>query len=242
MSGEGRAGLRLTSDVLIFTSRQSALKLLLIRRGEAPEAGRWSLPSGEIGVEETAEEAAVRALKEQTGLTDVYLEQLYTFSDLSRWPGGRAVAVGYLAFVPLSRIQALPTGEDMALFEVRRDGRQGCLLVGEGTDGPVLSPSQLAFDHGHMVRTALRRMAGKLEYTDIGFEFLEDKGRFTLSELRDIYSAVSGREYDLANFRRFIKNRYEGPGRIEPTGEKARRRGTPAMIYRMKEEAPWSGY
>ena len=242
MNGEGRAGLRVTSDALIFTSEQGALKLLLIRREEAPDRGRWSLPSGEVGVDETAEEAAVRALEECAGLKNVYLEQLYTFSDLHRYPGGRAIAVGYLAIAPLSRIRALPFREGARLFQVRSDPAEGFALAPEGADGPALRPRQLAFDHGYMVGTALRRMAGKLEYTDIGFEFLEDKGRFTLSELRDIYSAVSGREYDLANFRRFIKNRYEVPGRIEPTGERVRRRGAPAMIYRMKEEAPWSGF
>jgi 8-oxo-dGTP diphosphatase len=200
-------------DVLVFTTEKTALKILLVRRSGMPFQGRWSLPGTFIRMEETAEQAAERALSDKTGAERIFLEQLYTFTALDRDPRMRIISVAYMAMVPACRL-FFKAGSDKGqamLFDVVRGREEGILLV----SGDIsLLLSDLAFDHGKILETALERMAGKIEYTDIGYEFLEDKDRFTLSELRNIYDAVTGKTYDIGNFRRFIKNRYIVPGKI----------------------------
>ena len=222
------------ADVLAFTTEGTRLQLLLIRRHSHPYLGRWALPGGFIGMKESAEEAAIREFREKTGISGIYMEQLYTFSGVRRDPRMRIISVAYLAMAAKERL--LPAldreGTEAGLFTVQADDARGFVLTPDEGDGAPVFPEELAFDHAEIIATALNRMAGKLEYTDIGFEFLADKGRFTLSELYDIYTAVSGRQYDLPNFRRFIKKRYEEAGRIEPTGERQKKRGTPAALYR----------
>lgn len=222
-------------DVLVFTTEKTVLKILLVRRGEMPFQGRWSLPGTFIRMEETAEQAAGRALRDKTGAGPVFLEQLYTFTALDRDPRMRIISVAYMAMLPGSRLSfKAGSGKGQALlFDVARR-EEGILLV----SGDIsLRLSDLAFDHGKILETALERMAGKIEYTDIGYEFLEDKDRFTLSELRNIYDAVAGKTYDIGNFRRFIKNRYIVPGKIvnnheEWKEEEKRKVGRPGVTYR----------
>ena len=232
------------ADVLAFTADRGTLKLLLVRRARPPFAGRWAIPGGFIGAEESAEAAARRAFLEKTGLSDIYMEQLYTFSAQGRDPRRRVISVANLALAPASRLRAAVKARpgSLMLFTVARAGEGGFSLVPEGAGLAPVSPEALAFDHGDIIRAAIGRMAGKLEYSDIGFQCLEDTARFTLPELCEVYAAMAGREYDLPNFRRFIKKRYEETGRIAPTGEKLKKRGAPAAVYRWKEEGPWSGY
>lgn len=223
-------------DVLVFTTEKTALKILLVRRSGMPFQGRWSLPGTFIRMEETAEQAAERALSDKTGAERIFLEQLYTFTALDRDPRMRIISVAYMAMVPACRL-FFKAGSDKGqamLFDVVRGREEGILLV----SGDIsLSLSDLAFDHGKILETALERMAGKIEYTDIGYEFLEDKDRFTLSELRNIYDAVTGKSYDIGNFRRFIKNRYIVPGKIvnnheEWKEDEKRKVGRPGVTYR----------
>ena len=230
------------ADVLAFTAEKGRLKLMLVRRAAPPYEGRWAIPGGSIGIGESAEAAASRAFGERTGIDAIYMEQLYTFSAPRRDPRRRTISVAYLALAPKSRLRAAAQArpETVGLFDVL-PGEAGAFLLQPEDGGPGVAPEALAFDHAEIIRTALSRMAGKLEYTDIGFECLEDKGRFTLSELCEVYAAIAGKAYDFPNFRRFIKKRYEETGRIAPTGERLRKRGTPAVLYRWKEDGPWSG-
>src|SRR3990170_417036 len=89
-----------TVDVVIFTLRHDDLQVLLVKRKIAPYAGRWAIPGGFIRMDETLEAAARRELAEETGVRDVYLEQLYTFGDPKRDPRGRVITVAYFALVP----------------------------------------------------------------------------------------------------------------------------------------------
>ena len=102
-----------TVDVVVFTVRAEALQVLLVQRGTAPFKDRWALPGGFIRDEEPLERAALRELDEETGVRDVYLEQLYTFGHPDRDPRGRVITVAYYALIASDR-QTLAAGTDAA--------------------------------------------------------------------------------------------------------------------------------
>ena len=109
--------------------------------------------------------------------------------------------------------------------------------VAFGEDGTVLISSDLAFDHGRIIETGVTRLRGKIDYTEVGFHFLNDRNAFSLGELQTVFEAVLEEKQDSSNFRRDIRKRYEEKGRIELTDrENGKRRGRPAQLYRLKEE------
>ncbi|MES2570830.1 MAG: NUDIX domain-containing protein [Verrucomicrobiota bacterium] len=175
----------LTVDCVVFGFDESELKVLLIRRGIAPFLDKWALPGGFVRVEETVDEAARRELSEETGLKNVFLEQLYTFGAVDRDPRERVVSVAYFALVKLDEHPA-----------------KGASDASDAGWFPVSSPPSLAFDHATILKTALLRLRGKVRYEPIGFELLPKK--FTLSQLQHLYEAVLQMEVDKRNFRKKI--------------------------------------
>jgi len=175
----------LTVDCVVFGLDAQDLKVLLIRRDLPPFEGRWALPGGFVRMDETVDDAARRELREETGLKDVYLEQLYTFGDVVRDPRGRVVSVAYYALVNLAdhRVQAATDARDAAWFAA--------------SDVP-----KLAFDHDRILAAASQRLKGKVRYQPIGFELLPPK--FTLSQLQRLYETVLERPLDKRNFRKKI--------------------------------------
>lgn len=223
-----------TVDLLPLTVAEGELRILLSRRPEAPCAGRWALFGKSVGAAQTAEDAARSLLSEMLPLEDVYLEQLYTFSELDRDPRGRVITIAHLAVLPWKRLQKALPREGLELFRLHMRSGQLC-LTGEG--GESLERDDLAFDHGRIVETGLLRLQGKLQYTDIGFYFLNDTESFTLGELQTVYEAVQGHPLDSGNFRRSMQSRYIDSGRMEgtaPAKSGSRRRGRPAVRYRLK--------
>ena len=175
----------LTVDCVVFGLDEGDLKVLLIERAFPPFEGRWALPGGFVRLDETLDEAAVRELAEETGITRVFLEQLYTFGAVRRDPRGRVVSVAYYALVNLAdhSVQAATDARDAAWFSV--------------SDTP-----SLAFDHDEILAAALERLKGKVRYQPIGFELLPPK--FTLSQLQRLYETVLERQLDKRNFRKKI--------------------------------------
>jgi 8-oxo-dGTP diphosphatase len=175
----------LTVDSVVFGFDEGDLKILLIQRDIEPFMGKWALPGGFVRVDETLEDAARRELAEETGLKDIFLEQLYTFSALNRDPRERVVSVAYYALVTLAGkwLHATTDARSAAWFPVRK-----------------MPP--LAFDHAYILEAAKARLKGKLRYEPIGFELLPRK--FTLSELQHLYEAVLEEELDKRNFRKKI--------------------------------------
>ena len=175
----------LTVDCVVFGLDEEDLKVLLIRRDLKPFAGKWALPGGFVKMDETLDAAARRELKEETGVEDARLEQLYTFGALHRDPRDRVVTVAYYALIPSGRV--LKSGSDASAAEWR-----------DTDDLP-----KLAFDHDKIVAYALERLRNKLEYTTAGFKLLPEQ--FTLSELQAVYEAILGKKLDKRNFRKKLE-------------------------------------
>ncbi len=175
----------LTVDCVVFGIDESDLKILLIQRDLPPFEGRWALPGGFVHVDEPIEDAARRELAEETGLSNVFLEQLYTFGGVDRDPRERVVTVAWFALVNLHDHEV----------KAATDAREaGWFSAAEADD--------LAFDHDEIVQVALNRLSGKVKYQPIGFELLPEK--FTLSQLQHIYEVVLETRLDKRNFRRKV--------------------------------------
>ena len=174
----------LTVDAVVFGLDDEDLKVLLIRRDLEPFQGKWALPGGFVRVEESLEEAVRRELQEETGITQVFLEQLYTFGAVGRDPRERVVTVAYYALVKLSdhSIKAATDARDAAWFA-------------------VAEARGLAFDHDRILAAALERLKGKVRYQPIGFELLPPQ--FTLS-LQRLYETILETRLDKRNFRKKI--------------------------------------
>lgn len=233
--------LYVTVDMLFMTVRDGRLNLLLSRRKDAPYAGRWALPGRFVGQDESAETTVRKLLQELLPVKDAFLEQLYTFSDVNRDPRGRVISTAYLVIVPRNRIDDLTekTRTPFSRFVVTEEA-DGLRLTGE--DGTVLIGSDLAFDHGRIIETGVLRLRGKIDYTDVGFRFLNDLNAFSLGELQTVFEAVLDRKLDSSNFRRFIRNRYEETGRLILTDrEGKRKRGRPASLYQLADKGERRG-
>lgn len=203
-----------TVDVVIFSLVEEELKVLLVKRQAAPFSGVWAIPGAFVGIDESLEDAATRALAEETGVNDVYTEQLYTFGQPQRDPRMRVITVAYFALVPFESVGQAPGREaDTHWFSI--------------TEVPPL-----AFDHEEILEYALTRLRYKLEYTSVGFQLLPDV--FTLTELQKAYEIILGEKLDKRNFRRKILSAEI----LEETGKKRKEgEGRPAMLYRYREDA-----
>jgi 8-oxo-dGTP diphosphatase len=206
--------LALTADVVIFNLADEALKVLLVCRAYPPFKGQWAIPGGFVKASESIDDAARRELEEETGVSDVYLEQLYTFGAPDRDPRGRVITVAYFALVA----GEVPTraGDDAAAAAWHS----------------VYALPPLAFDHAEILKYALQRLRYKLEYTSVGFELLPNE--FTLTELQTAYEIVLGEKLDKRNFRRRI---LEAGVLTETNKYRAEGQGRPAQLYRYRKNA-----
>jgi 8-oxo-dGTP diphosphatase len=202
----------LTTDVVLFTLRDATLQLLLIRRRNPPFQGQWALPGGFLDMDEDLAACALRELKEETGIGNVYLEQLYTFGAPGRDPRERVISVAFYGLAPSESITLRPASDatEAAWFAFNE-------------------LPQLAFDHRQIVDKAHERLVAKLDYSTIAFQFLPKQ--FTLSELQDVYEIIRSEPLDKRNFRKWILGR----DLIEETGGE-RRNGShrPAKLFRNK--------
>jgi len=202
-------------DMVIFTVSENDLLVLLIQRAGEPFAGHWAFPGGFVDPDESLDEAAARELREETSVSDVYLEQLYTFGEPKRDPRGRVISVAYFAL--LRQPLAVAGGDDAA------DARWF----------PLSALPPLAFDHATILDYALARVRNKIEYTNVVYSLLPET--FTLTELQRVYEIILGRRIDKRNFRKKISSL----DLVTPTGE-VRRDGAhrPAKLYHFRSREP----
>lgn len=224
------------TDMVIFTVTdegennyrklpEKELRLLLIRRGGHPYLGCWALPGGFVRPTETTEEAAARELREETGVDQVYLEQLYTFSQPGRDPRTWVMSCSYMALVDSSKV-LIEAGDDAdqaawfkltcrmihheqgtELWELVLSQEDTILraLLEKGEKEPftrcrILENDGLAFDHARIAAYALERLRGKLKYTDLAMHLMPEY--FTLTQLQQVYEVVLDQELPTAAFRR----------------------------------------
>jgi 8-oxo-dGTP diphosphatase len=174
--------MRVTVDIVIFTIQSGELRVLLVKRAAPPFQGQFAIPGGFVHEGESLEQAAIRELREETGVAEIYLEQLYSFGDPKRDPRGRVITVAYFALIAAD--YPLEAGTDAA----------------EADWWPFDRLPPLAFDHGKILHYALERLRNKLEYTTVGFQLLPEK--FTMTELQEVYETILGKKLDKRNFRR----------------------------------------
>lgn len=194
---------------VVFQVRDGRLQVLLWQRAKAPYAGDWSLPGGYLEAGETLEDSIRKHLAGKVDVQELsHLEQLETRSEPDRHPREWQLATAYLGVVPLGVDPELPADTNWH---------------------PVDELPKLAFDHRAITLAARERLRAKLSYTNIGFALAPEA--FTLSELRDIYSAALGYEVSATNLQRVLVRR----GVLEPTGkrrEPGRSGGRPAELFR----------
>lgn len=199
-----------TADILIFTIRNGALSLLLVKRRGFPYKGYWALPGGFVHPDESDEAAALRELKEETTLGDnLLLEQLKTYSEPNRDPRMRVRSTAFFTLIPNAPD---PTAGDDA-EEAKFFAVDDLLLSNEVDEDKV----PLAFDHAVIVRDGLERVRSKFEYTPLATRFLDEN--FTLADLRRVYETVWGYALHPANFRRKVQSTPGFVVRVEEDGQ-----------------------
>lgn len=259
-----------TVDMLLFTiddkqaedirkDEEKEIKVLLIKRKNHPDIHKWALPGGFVDIKENIEDAAYRELAEETNVTGVYMEQLYTFGDVGRDKRTRVVSIAHMALVPKENIKPIAgdDAEDVAWFSVAKVQvtENAYQIIISNTDlklkyvyqvditykknGVVSVPiphihasegnQGIAFDHIEMINAGIDRLRNKVEYVPIAFNLVPEK--FTLNEIQKVYEVILGKKLVKQNFRKWIDKF------VEELDEKQEEVGhRPATLYRYKEK------
>lgn len=168
-----------TTDCVIFGFDGEKLNVLLVKRGGEPYIGWWAFPGGFVRIDESAEDGALRELKEETQLSTGYMEQLQTYSSPDRDPRERVITIAYLALVKISEVKGGDDATEAQWFSID-------------------NVPHLAFDHDVILRDALIRLRERIHFHPVGYELLPEK--FTLKQLQSLYEAVLGIRFDRRNF------------------------------------------
>ncbi len=170
-------------DSLIFGCRNGHLEVCLIQHADGPATGQWGIPGDFLYDNESLEDAAVRTLRTRTGIDDIYLDQLHTFSALDRYPGERVITTAYYSLVRPQDYEAVAGAHelDAQWFSVKQ-------------------LPELMYDHQSIIEFGIQHLRHKIRHAPIGFNLLPDK--FTLLELQKLYEAILDIELNKPNFRR----------------------------------------
>lgn len=217
----------LAIDLALITIQGAKLKCLMMTRDDAEiVGGNWALPGGYVRIDEAVDDAALRVLREKASIGSAYLEQLFTYGALDRDPRERVVSVTYFALMPA---ETLVTAVDqtatlnLATVETDWEGEAGGLAMARDRDG---TPLDLAFDHAAILGDVVKRLRGKLDYTDVALELLPEF--FTLRDAQEVYQAILGRALTKPAFRRKLLDRKT----IKPTGRREEASAfRPAELY-----------
>jgi len=207
----------IATDVALFTVEKDQLKVLLMKMTKEPFMGKWALPGGLVGGEESVDAGAIRVLQEKAGVTNVYLEQFGTFGEVDRDPFGRVVSVAYFALVSQeeARMHVSPEQEDSLKWVAVQDVKE------------------LAYDHEAILAAAVAQLQTRLSYSNIAYSLLPRQ--FTLTQLQRLYEVILDTTIDKRNFRK----RVLASGLVVPTGKKQEGAANrPAALYRFASRTP----
>lgn len=250
--------LSMTTDILIMSVSnedtgnyrklsEKKFSILLVKRDNYPFKGKWCLPGGFVGIDETLDEAAKRVLKTETNLKDIYIEQLYTFSGIKRDPRMRVISTSYMALVDKNRLMDKLSAnaswfnvfmlEDEKSYNVTLDNgiEEIKFVVGKKLrnkttdryDFNIIKNDKLAFDHPLVIVSGIERLKNKIEYTDIVFNMMPKY--FTLGELQQVYEVILGKKLLDPAFRRIIANKVEKTDKVQTGGGHR-----PSALFRYK--------
>lgn len=252
--------LSLTTDILIFSVsdglqenyrklNKKYFSILLVKRENYPFKDKWCLPGGFIQIDEDIESAAKRILENETNIRDIYLEQLYTFSDPKRDPRMRVISTSYMALIDKNKLNVHVTKnaswfnvmilEDDSRIDVTLDNGQETIrfkikktLKEKTTDRykyDILENEKLAFDHPLVIVSGISRLKNKLEYTDIVFNMMPTY--FTLGELQQVYEVILNKKLLDPAFRRIIKDKVEKTDKMQTGGGHR-----PSVLFKYKSK------
>jgi len=211
-------------DVVVLTIQDGSLRVALVERTEHPARGCYALPGGFVRMDESLEEAARRVLLQKAGLSDVFVEQLYTFGRVDRDPRGRVISVAWYALVDAARFPTDRPELLAARLRVPWSGEAGGPVDALDAEG---APLPLAFDHDEILALSVLRLRGKLDYSAVGFQLLPPV--FTLRQLQDVHETIRGEALNKDSFRR----RMLASGQLQATGETEQGvTWRPAELYR----------
>lgn len=250
--------LSMTADILVFSVsdgekanyrklKEKHFSILLVKRDTYPFKGKWCLPGGFVGIDETIDDAAIRILANETNFHHIYMEQLYTFGDVKRDPRMRVVSTSYMALVDKNKLtETLSSNASWFHVMILEDENEMKVSLDNGmvelhftvkkeliskTTGryqyTVVQNDQLAFDHALVIATGINRLKSKVGYTDIVFNMMPEY--FTLGELQQVYEVLLGKKLLDPAFRRMIADKVEKTKKMK-TGEGHR----PSVLFRYK--------
>lgn len=208
-------------DLAIFSIQEDTLRVLLVQRpggaGE-PFPNLWALPGGFIDVDADAdlESCARRKLQEKTGIGAPYLEQVGSWGNRNRDPRGWSVSNVYFALIAVDTRALTPGGNAHDVKWAVVDGTR--------------VHDKLAFDHAELLRAAITRLRGKVEYTSLPAFLLG--AEFTLGELQRVYEIALGRMLEKKAFR----TRVLAADLLEPVPRKREGISRPAQLYRLRHK------
>lgn len=223
--------------------------VLLVKRENYPFKDMWCLPGGFVGLSETLDEAAKRILKDETNLSNIYLEQLYTFSDVNRDPRMRIISTAYMSLIDKDQlenklnltaswfnIEIKETEKQIKVHLENDDGEKIDFTVGKELrhhtsdkyDYKILKNDKIAFDHPLVIVYGLKRLKNKIEYTDIAFNLMPEY--FTLGELQQVYEIILNKKLIIPDFRRKIKDKVVKTDKIKRVGGHR-----PSVLYKYKK-------
>lgn len=220
----------LAVDIVLFTIEDHVLKVLTMERSAEPFAGCQVLPGGFVHAGETLDDTARRVLAEKAGLSDLAVEQLYTFSAPGRDPRGWVVSAAYLALVPYARLHAAAGEIDgLRLPQVMADQAGDMVQLSDAGEHV-----RTGFDHAEIIHTALVRLRGKLDWSNLPYALLPEQ--FTLLELQQVHETILGRALNKPHFRKKWHGKILPDGsHLEATGEHTSgRRHRPAELYQLR--------
>lgn len=251
--------LSLTADILIFSVsdgiqenyrklNKKYFSVLLVKRDNYPFKDKWCLPGGFVKIDEDIEDAAKRILKDEANISNIYIEQLYTYGNPKRDPRTRVISTSYMALIDKNKLKyniaknaswfnviiledkkimdiTLDNGKETIKYKIRKTLKE---KTTEGFKYEVIQNDKLAFDHALVIATGISRLKNKIEYTDIVFNMMPEY--FTLGELQRVYEVILGKKLLDPAFRRIIANKVEKTSKIK-TGEGHR----PSALFKYKK-------